>query len=202
MKKLALCLAAASALALSACETATPYQPLGLNHSQASGGYSEYQVEPNRWTVSFSGNDLTARQTVEKYLLFRAAELSLAQGFDWFTTVERNTERKSSTYGVGDPFFAGAGYFGPSYGLYGRRFGGWRYGYGGYGGFGGGFGGGGFGYGFGYGPGSFDVQEIDRYRAQAEIVMGRGRKPFGDPRAFDARAVIDHLGPTIQRPRA
>jgi len=193
VKKIALGLAAVSVLALSACETATPYQPLGAPGTQASGGYSEYQIEPNRWNVSFSGNDLTARQTVEKYLLYRAAELTLAQGFDWFTTTERNTERKSDTYGYGDPFFAGAGYFGPSYGIYGRRFG-WRYGYGGFGS--------GFGYGFGYGPGAFDTQEIDRYRAQAEIVMGHGPKPGNDPRAFNARAVVDHLGPTIQRPRA
>ncbi len=51
------------------------------------GGYSEQQLEPNRWRVTFSGNSLTDRRTVENYLLYRSAELTLSQGFDWFSTI-------------------------------------------------------------------------------------------------------------------
>ena len=194
MKRLiTVALAAASVLALSACETATPYQPAFANGHQTSGGYSEQQLEQNRWGVSFAGNSLTSRERVERYLLYRSAELTLAQGYDWFTTLDRNTERKTSLIGSPDPFYAGwGGYWGPSWGLYRRGFG-WGRGFGGYGGYGG------FGYGGGWGS-SFDVQEISRYTATAEVIMGRGPKPAGDPRAFDARSVVSHLGGVIQRP--
>ena len=189
MKRITLALAAAAALALSACETATPYQPLGARGTHASGGYSDQQLEANRWTVSFSGNSLTSRQTVERYLLFRAAELTRQQGYDWFTTVDRNTERKTDYVGFNDDFGYGAGwggYWGPRWGLY-RRGLGWGYGYYGAGGWGG----------FG---GPVDIQQVSRYSAQAEILMGRGPKPAGDRRAFTAGAVLDHLRGTIQYP--
>ena len=71
--KRALIAVAAAALTLSACETATPYQPISAQHATASGGYSEQQIEANRWKVEFAGNSLTSRQTVERYLLFRSA---------------------------------------------------------------------------------------------------------------------------------
>ncbi|KAK0358834.1 hypothetical protein LTR94_033752 [Friedmanniomyces endolithicus] len=41
---------------------------------------------------------------------------------------------------------------------------------------------------------------VDRYEATAEIVMGRGPKPAGDPNAFDAREVINNLGSRVTRP--
>jgi hypothetical protein len=41
---------------------------------------------------------------------------------------------------------------------------------------------------------------VERFEASAEIVMNRGAKPEGDPRAFDARAVIDNLRPRVQYP--
>jgi hypothetical protein len=44
-----------------------------------------------------------------------------------------------------------------------------------------------------------DVREIERYEATAEIVVGNGPKPAGDPNAFDAREVVDNLGPRLPR---
>ena len=38
------------------------------------------------------------------------------------------------------------------------------------------------------------------WEATAEIVMSRGPRPAGDGRVFDARQVIERLGPTIRRP--
>src|ERR1700753_1116092 len=98
MKRLVIAGLAALALGgLSACETATPYQP--LNPSAASaGGFSETKVETDRWRVSFAGNSMTSRETVETYLLYRAAELTVARGFDWFQMAQRNTDRHTSTY--------------------------------------------------------------------------------------------------------
>ena len=182
-------IAAAAALAVAGCETATLYQPLASSH--ASGGYSEQQIEPNRWQVTFAGNDVTSRERVERYLLFRAAELTVQQSFDWFQTVDRHTNRETSFYGDGDPYFGGFGYGGPYGG----------FGYGGFGGFGyGRFGYGGFGYGYGYGGDPFfDVQQVSRYTSTVEVVMGHGPKP-PTPRAYDAHAVIAHLQGVIRYP--
>ncbi len=191
MKRLILIAAvAAGALSLAACETATPYQPLNARGSQASGGYSERQIEANRFMVRFAGNSLTSRDTVERFLLYRSAQLTLQNGYDWFTTVERHTDRDTSVYaspglgyGPGYGRYGGwGGYWGPSWGLYGRR-GGWRYGYG-----------------DPFFGSSFDYHEITQYDANAEIVMGKGPKPEGDPRAFDARAVQQHIGPAMPMP--
>ena len=185
-------LVAASALALAACTTATPYQPAARG-SHVSGGYTDLQIEANRFRVTFSGNDLTSRETVETYLLYRAAELSLAKGFDWFQMAARDTEKKTSTYvnqpfgGFGGPFGGGAyGYWGPSWRYHGGGFG-WR----------------------GWDPywgdpffgGSIDVQTVDRYEAMAEIVAGRGPKP-ADPRTFDAREVVANLQARIVVPQS
>ena len=96
---------ALAALALlGACATATPYQAAQNSNS----GYAEQQIETNRWTVSFSGNSLTDRQTVETYLLYRAAELTSQQGFDHFRVVKRETEADTRYVqtGYNDPFYS------------------------------------------------------------------------------------------------
>ena len=177
--------ALASALALAACTTPTPYQPL-IPNSKASGGYTDQQIEANRFRVTFAGNGMTSRETVETYLLYRAAELSLAKGYDWFQMAQRNTDRHSNTY-VDQPFGPGPwGWWGPS----------WRYH-------------GGFGW-RGWDPywgdpfwgGNVDVTTVDRYEASAEILMGHGPKPADNPRAFDAREVVSNLQSRILMPKS
>jgi hypothetical protein len=185
--------AAAIALSagLAACATPTPYQPAapGRSASSSGGGYSELRLENNRFRVNFAGNSLTSRETVEGYLLFRAAELTVQNGYDWFAVVERDVDKKSRTYVEPDPFYR------PWYGAYGFWRPSWRY------------------YGRGYGwrgwdpfwgdpfwADRVDVRTIERFEASAEIVMGKGAKPADDVRAFDARGVIDNLRPRIQYP--
>lgn len=181
--------AAALSAGLAACATPTPYQP-NLKGQGAAGGYSEIRVEPNRFRVNFAGNSLTTRETVEGYLLFRAAELTVQNGYDWFTVVDRDTDKQSRTYVEPDPFYR------PWYGSYGFWRPSWRY------------------YGRGYGwrgwdpfwgdpfwADRVDVRTIERYEASAEIVMQKGPKPEADPKAFDARAVIDNLRPRVQYPQ-
>jgi hypothetical protein len=178
---------AATAFGLAACETATPYQPIASQHGEDRGGYSEQQIEANRFRVEFAGNSLTSRQTVERYLLFRAAQLTVNNGFDWFQSVDRHTDKQTSYYG--DDFGGG---WGPEWGLYRPGFG-WGYGFGGFGPYGG----------FGYGPwggGGFDIDQVTKYQASVEIVMGHGAKP-NNPHAYDARQVIAHLQPTIKYPK-
>lgn len=194
-------LAAALTAGLAACATATPYQP-ALRGASVQGGFSEIRLEDDRWRVNFAGNSLTSRERVETYLLYRAAELTLEQGFETFRTVDRDTERQSRVY---------VDSFGPRYG------GGFGYGYGG--GFGGGLGygygwrphwryyGGGFGwrtwdpfYGGAFFGDRIDVRQVDRYEASAEIVLGRG--PDGDdPKVFNAREVVQNLRPSIEYPQ-
>ena len=72
-------------LLLGACATATPYQAA----TEELHGYENQKIERNRWQVSFGGNALTDRQTVETYLLYRAAELTLQQGFDGANRADR-----------------------------------------------------------------------------------------------------------------
>lgn len=181
--------AAALCAGLAACATPTPYQP-NLKGQATSGGYSEVRVEQNRFRVNFSGNSLTTRETVEGYLLFRAAELTVENGYDWFAVVERDTDKQSRTYVEPDPFYR------PWYGAYGFWRPSWRY------------------YGRGYGwrgwdpfwgdpfwADRVDVRTIERFEASAEIVMQKGPKPEADPKAFDARSVIENLKPRVQYPQ-
>jgi len=174
--------------ALAACETATPYQPLSPHNAQ-SGGYSQTRIDTNRWQVTFQGNSLTSRGTVENYLLYHAAELTLSQGFDWFTTAERSTDKQSDTYALPGPYGYGWRPYWRFYGgVYGQPYG-WR-GWDPY--FGDPF------FGPAWGP---DFQTIERYQATAEIVMGHGSKPAGDKRAMDAHEVTTNLASHIVRPK-
>ena len=178
-----LLISAALSVLATACATPTPYQPASV--SSASDGYRDYQVEANRYRVSFSGNSVTDRDTVERYLLFRAAELTLERGCDWFAMADRQTERHSRTY-IDHPFSDGPyGYWGPA----------WRYR------------GAGFGWrswdpfwGDPFWDRDVDVRTVDRYEATAEIVLGRGSKPASVHRAFNAREVIANLRDSIQEP--
>lgn len=182
---------AAAALLATACATATPYQP-NIKGQAIKGGYSEIRLEPDRYRVTFSGNSLTSRETVEGALLYRAAELTLAQGYDWFAIAERKTDKTSRTYVEPDPLYHP--WYGPGFGHWRPS---WRY----YGG--------GFGWrtwdpfwGDPFWGDRVDVRTVEKFEASAEIVMQKGPKPEGDVRAFDARAVIENLRSRVQYPPA
>jgi hypothetical protein len=148
---------------LAGCGQPTPYQPATDGY-----GYSEQQIEDNRYRVSFAGNDLTTADTVQNYLLYRAAELTLDEGYDYFTMADRDVERSTIYWGAADA---------------GRRSGyltRWDDDY------------------VGGGLSSYTAQPIDRYTAYANIVMFEGAKPQGDVNAYDARSVLRRLDPTIQ----
>lgn len=182
----------AGSIAVASCATPTPYQP-AVGVGQNRTGYWDEQVESNRFRVSFAGNSLTARETVERYLLYRAAELTLQQGFDHFILVTRDTETRTETYVDRS--------YGPSSRWGGGGFGGWRpywrwyrprYGWRSWDPF--------FDDPFGWDR-DFDVRTINRYEAMAEIVAGKGPKPGDNVRAFDAREVVARIGPSLQLPK-
>ena len=173
-----------AAAALTACATPTPYQPLEGAASR-QGGYENIRIADNRYRVSFTGNSMTSRETVETYLLYRAAELTREQGYDWFEAVYRDTENKGRIV-VDRPFDDGLyGWWGPSWSYYGRGFGrrywhpwdGNRF----------------------FGD-TVDVRQIDRYEATAEIVMHRGSAPRDNARAMAADEILENLGPSIVGP--
>lgn len=75
---------------LSACVASAP-TPYGPALGEGGEGFADQQIEDNRYEIRFAGNPATPRATVERYLLFRAAEVTLASGADWFRFVERET---------------------------------------------------------------------------------------------------------------
>lgn len=180
-------LCAVAAVGLSACGGATPYQPAAEpgRNSPSGYGYSEQRLEQDRFVVMFSGNSMTSRQTVENYLLYRAAEVTVGTGHDWFLALQRGTDRRTRTvvdraYGVG-PYPYWAPYW---------RYGGGRYGWRSWDPY----------IGDPFWDSGVDVRTIDRYEASAEIVMGKGPRPE-DPRAFMARDVLASLQGRIDMPR-
>lgn len=157
--------------ALSACVSPTPYQP-----AQPQGfGYSEERLDTNRYRVTFRGNSLTTRETVEDYLLYRAAELTLQNAFDHFILVGRDTEARTS-YRYWVDSYGGRGWFYHGFpGWYRDPF---------------------------YRPwwGNYDVQPVTTYTATAEIILIKGPRNDGEVRAFDAREVLAQVGPRVVRP--
>jgi hypothetical protein len=80
-------LAAAVALSLAACATPpTLYQPAAGRHAV---GYSEYRIEPGRYRITFQGGPGAPPQQVSDYALLRAADLAIADGYDWFRVADR-----------------------------------------------------------------------------------------------------------------
>lgn len=94
-------LAAAGLLFATSAVALTPYQP--ANPSRSPYGYAETQIEHNRVRVTFAGDSTTDRETVETYLLYRAAETTLARGYDHFVVLDHNVEETSEFRSSGPP---------------------------------------------------------------------------------------------------
>ena len=173
-----------AALALLAgCATATPYQPLGYPGER--GGYTNQQLDQTHYRVSFVGNSLTSRQQVETYLLYRAAELTLQQGFNCFTLVNRQTDRDVQLRV--DPFGPYGGAY-PGWSPYWHLRGPWGWHY--------------------YDPwlsrpffpGRYDIDTVESYRAMADIAVSRAPCATA-PGTFNAAQIVQNLRPHIVPPR-
>lgn len=111
MKQLAAALVAASALA--GCATPTVYAPAS---SATAVGFSEAQIEANRWRVTFRGGTDAQPGRAYDLALRRAAELTVTQQNDWFEVVDRRTDvapGSGPTFSIG----LGGGSFGRGGGL-------------------------------------------------------------------------------------
>ena len=83
-------LAIAAAL-VSAC--ATKYQSVGF-----TGGFTDTQLAPDMFRVSFSGNAATSADRVQDFALLRAAELTLANNFKFFAVVQSADQSRTGTF--------------------------------------------------------------------------------------------------------
>jgi hypothetical protein len=161
--------AAACLLALSACATGpTPYQ---AQKGPGTTGYSDQELTHNRFRVTFTGNSQTPRETVENYLLLRAAEVTLHADYEYFMFDTRSTKAKTTYLSS----FTGW----PGWGGYGWYWHSWPYGP--------------------YGPRPYAMDStshpITRYHAYAEIVLLTAEQAKKEPRAMNAHEVIAHVSP-------
>jgi hypothetical protein len=164
MTRLTLPLIAAAGLLLSACASLAPYGPQAGSGGQ---GYSEQRIESNRFRVTYSG--VGAPGPVADMALLRSAELTTAQGYDWFEVTQRWIDGRPDS----------AGGMRPSVGVsYGSGHGSGRYGS---------YSGSGVGVGVG-----LNFSGPSATSTTLEVVMGDGPKP-DRPNAWDARSVQDSL---------
>ena len=159
-------------LLTSACQAATPYGPMNGRY-----GYSEQQIEQNRFQVTFRGNSSTPRETVEAFLLYRAAEITVNSGFNTFVVTERATDTTSmwrgTSYGP-----AVYGYYGPGYDRFPYYTHGYHWGY------------------------DATVRETRSFEAHAYIVMLKDGAAGDDVQRYDAHQVLLNLDPVVRASRA
>lgn len=155
------------ALLVAGCATSTLYQPAPEPEAY---GYRDFSLTSERYRVSFTGNHLTSRETVETYALYRAAEVALAAGYEHFRLISRDTEATTSYQG----FSTGVGTVGFGYGYWGGPY-------------------------FGSGIGISNAEPSTRYRTVAEIQVGPEVGDDG-PDIYDARELKAKLEERVNRP--
>lgn len=157
------CLVAALACLVTACVAPTSYAPARM---YGGVGYSEIDLGEGRYRVSFSGNSLTPAETVDAYLLRRAAELTLADGYDHFVIESFIGDVDRRLYSVRQGYYGATSSRDPVGATTYRP---------------------------GLPPGEdnpYYGQTQVRHEVAADIVMGQGPAPEAAKGAFDARAVL------------
>lgn len=160
-------------LGLAACAEPTPYAP---RTADSSTGYTDQQLAANRYRITFSGNSVTGRDTVENYLLLRAAEVTRNAGYDYFVFDTRDTRAKTTYYTdyySSFPGFVGFHHFGR------HHF-----------------------HSFAYFPYDYEgySRPITRFQAYAEIVVLSDAEAKAESRAMSASDVVAHLRPAASQP--
>ena len=153
------------AVLLAACAaTQTVYGP--ASDTERAVGYSEQQIENDRWRVSFTAGPDASAATAERLALRRAAEITLDNGDDWFEIVRRASDRM----GGGDSPVNVGGAVGGAVGS-------------------GGYSSTGVGLGVTFSPG-----RERRTTISLEIVTGAGETP-ARPSVYDAREILSGFTP-------
>ncbi len=113
--RLGIIAAGALSLALAACETPTYYQAATR---PGAVGYTDYQIEPGRYRINFQGGDGAPAGQIRDFVMLRAAQVTLRDGYDWFRIVDREgaiappRNRGSVSIGIGGFNFGRGGGFG------------------------------------------------------------------------------------------
>jgi hypothetical protein len=156
-------------LAVSACAPEQPY--FGPRDADHSTGYTDEKLDQNRFRVTYSGSSATARETVENFLLLRAAQVTAQAGSGYFMFDMRDT-KTHTTYFSDFPGWGG----GPRFGGYWHS---WAYD------------------GF---DNEVETRPVTRFQAYAEIVLLTEAQASKEPRAINAQSIIQRLGPAAQPP--
>lgn len=158
-------LLALAALSLAACASAAPTYAPAL--SPGAPGYSELRIERDRYRVTYRAAAPADARLVQDFALFRAAQLTLENGYDWFVIDDRSLDERLDAGGPRASIGVGGG-------SYGRRSG--------------------VGVGVGIGFPLGRPREPEATAASLNIRLGRGPRP-ADANAYDAREVARALNP-------
>src|SRR5712692_6610660 len=162
---------ALSLLVFSLVGCSTPYQRKGF-----TGGFSDSRIDASTFLVEFKGNGATSQQTVQTYLLYRCAELAAEAGYDYFILAGANT-------GADRLYMTMPGHYSGTTTGSATTFGNTTSGFATTTGT--------------YTPGP--VLPVTKFNASAIIKAFHGEKPADNPAAFNAREVLQYLGPTVHR---
>lgn len=157
---------------LSACET--PYAPAGNFAGFDYGGYSDTRISGNTAIVRFSANSHTSKGQLDTDLLYRCAQVTINNGYDYFVVTHTTDSPVNvhvntiSTYGdyqtfpprMHDSYFQR---------IYPDT--------------------------YHYSISQTPVNSLKLFSSSAVIKMFNGR-PDGIPNSFDARDVSAHYGPS------
>ena len=94
---LSLCIGVA---VLAGCVTPTLYQPMesyGFIIERGMEGYEDIQVDKNTYRVNFQGNSATNKERVERYAIYRCAELTMEKGYDYFVVISESSATEVSS---------------------------------------------------------------------------------------------------------
>ena len=160
MRKIA---AVCFALTLTAC--ATPYGKYGL-----LGGFTDSRIDENTFSISVDTNGFTSQQTTSMQALYRAAELTVENGFDFF--VVAIGANNSTSMAMAMPSSSTSNTTVNAYGstAYARTT-------------------------TTYAPTT--VMPVVFPNSTLIIKSFKGAKPEGVPNAYDAHAVMKYLGPQL-----
>ena len=84
-------LIATAVFCLSACST--PYQEMGL-----LGGVSAQHIDAQTVIIAARGNGFTDATRIRTYTLRKAAEVAVAEGYDWFSVEGSEDRTRHSSY--------------------------------------------------------------------------------------------------------
>jgi len=155
----------AAVILASVAGCATPYGKYGI-----AGGYKDSRIDENTFSISVDTNGYTSQQTTSMHGLYRASELTVENGFDYFVIVEG--ARNSTSMTIAMPGTSTSNTTVNVYGstAYGRTT-----------------------------THSSPTTYIPVVFPNSTLVIKtyKGAKPEGVPNAYDARSVMKYLAPQI-----